>query len=108
MRGRSTRSDAHLGYKSRQSDINLKTKCCFLARLHQLCVIQRLLASGLYTIVQFSHNVRLVVSSDAAVRFGPVQRTFCLNLEPDLWFGSSRLLNLGLDLEGPVQQVRFG
>jgi hypothetical protein len=46
--------------------------------------------------------------SDAAVRFGPVQRTFCLNLEPDLWFGSSRLLNLGLDLEEPVQQVRFG
>ena len=46
--------------------------------------------------------------SDAAVRFGPVQRTLCPNLEPDLWFGSSRLLNLGLDLEGPVQQVRFG
>jgi hypothetical protein len=48
------------------------------------------------------------VSSDAAVRFGPVQRMLCLNLELDLWFGSSRLLNLGLDLEGPVQQVRFG
>ena len=46
-------------------------------------------------------------TSDAAVRFGPVQRTLCPNLEPDLWFGSSRLLNLGLDLEGPVQQVRF-
>ena len=49
-----------------------------------------------------------VRSSDAAVRFGLVQRTLCLNLEPDLWFGSSRLLNLGLDLEEPVQQVRFG
>jgi len=47
-------------------------------------------------------------ASDAAVRFGPVQRTLCLNPEPDLWFGSGRLLNLGLDLEGPVQQVRFG
>ena len=46
--------------------------------------------------------------SDAAVRFGPVQRTLCLNPEPDLWFGSGRLLNLGLDLEEPVQQVRFG
>ena len=46
--------------------------------------------------------------SDAAVRFGPVQRTLGLNLGPDLRFGSSRLLNLGLDLEGPVQQVRFG
>ena len=46
--------------------------------------------------------------SDAAVQFGPVQRTLCLNLGPDRWFGSSRLLNLGLDLEGPVQQVRFG
>ena len=48
------------------------------------------------------------LDSDAAVRFGPVQRTLCPNLEPDLWFSSSRLLNLGLDLEGPVQQVRFG
>ena len=47
-------------------------------------------------------------NSDAAVRFGPVQRTLCLNLGPDLWFGSSRLLNLGLDLEGPVRKVRFG
>jgi len=47
-------------------------------------------------------------NSDAAVRFGPVQRTLCLNLGPDLWFGSSRLLNIGLDLEGPVRQVRFG
>ena len=46
--------------------------------------------------------------SDAAVRFGPVQRAICLNLEPDLWFGSNRLLNLGLDLEVLVQQVRFG
>ena len=51
---------------------------------------------------------RLDATSDAVVRFGPVQRTFCLNLEPDLWFGSSGLLNLGLDLEGLVQQVRFG
>ena len=47
-------------------------------------------------------------TSDAMVQFGPVQRTLCLNLELDLWFSSSRLLNLGLDLEGPVQQVRFG
>ena len=45
--------------------------------------------------------------SDAAVRFNPVQRTLCLNPELDLWFGSGRLLNLGLDLEGPVQQVQF-
>jgi hypothetical protein len=51
------------------------------------------------------HGVR---SSDATVQFGPVQKAFCLNLEPDLWFGSSRLLNLGLDLEGPIQQVQFG
>ena len=42
------------------------------------------------------------------VQFGPVQRTLCLNPEPDLWFGSGRLPNLGLDLEGPVQQVQFG
>ena len=48
------------------------------------------------------------LTSDAAVRFGPVQRILCLNLGPDFWFGSSRLLNLGLDLEGPVWQVRFG
>ena len=47
-------------------------------------------------------------TSDAAVQFGPIQRTLCLNLGPDQWFGSSRLLNLGLDLEGPVQQVWFG
>jgi len=46
--------------------------------------------------------------SDAAVRFGPVQRTLRLNLGPDLWFGSSRLLNFGLDLEGPVRSGRFG
>ena len=46
--------------------------------------------------------------SDATVQFGPVQRVLCLNPEPDLWFGSSRLRNLGLDLEGPVQQVQFG
>jgi len=51
---------------------------------------------------------RPLLSSDATVRFGPVQRTLCPNLELDLWFGSSRLVNLGLDLEGPVQQVRFG
>jgi len=50
----------------------------------------------------------MIIHSDAAIRFGRVQRTLCLNLEPDLWFGSSRLLNLGLDLEEPVQQVRFG
>ena len=42
-------------------------------------------------------------TSDAVVRFGPVQRTLCLNPEPDLWFSSGILLNLGL-----VQQVRFG
>jgi hypothetical protein len=45
-------------------------------------------------------------TSDAAVRFGPVQRALCLNLGLDLWFGSEELSNLGLDLEGPVQQVR--
>jgi hypothetical protein len=37
--------------------------------------------------------VRSVLFSDAVVQFGPVQRTLCLNL--------------GLDLKGPVQQVRF-
>ena len=47
-------------------------------------------------------------TSDATVWFGPVQRTLCLNPEPDLWFSSRRLLNLGLDFEGPVQQVQFG
>ena len=45
-------------------------------------------------------------SSDAAVWFGPVQRALCLNPGLDLQFGSDKFLNLGLDLEGPVQQVR--
>ena len=58
-------------------------------------------------VVIYDHRCDNPLHSDAAVQFGPVQRTLCLNLEPDLWFGSSRLLNLGLDLEGPVQQVRF-
>ena len=35
-----------------------------------------------------------VTRRNSVVRFGPVQRTLCLNL--------------GLDLEGPVRQVRFG
>ena len=47
-----------------------------------------------------------ITISDAAVRFGPVQRALCLNLGLDLWFGSEELSNLGLDLEGPVQRVR--
>ena len=49
-----------------------------------------------------------VEHSDAAVQFGPVQRTLCLNLGLDRWFGSIRLLNLGLVLEGLGQQVQFG
>jgi hypothetical protein len=42
------------------------------------------------------------------VQFGRVQRTLGLNLEPDLWFSSSRLLNFELVLEGLVQQVQLG
>lgn len=42
-------SDAvHFGYKNR----HLKPGCCFLAHLHQLCAIQRLLSSKSVTIVQ--------------------------------------------------------
>jgi hypothetical protein len=37
--------------------------------------------------------------SDVTVRFGPVQEALFLNPGLDLQFGSSRLLNLGLDLE---------
>jgi len=48
-----------------------------------------------------------MLSSDAAVQFGPVQRTLCLNPELDLWFSSGRVLSLGLVLEGLVQQVQF-
>ena len=59
------------------------------------------LAYGYFNTIQL-----LFLSSDAAVRFGPVQRALCLNLGLDLWFGSEELSNLGLDLEGPVQQVR--
>ena len=63
--------------------------------------------SDFLILVNFLINASLL-SSDVVVRFGPVQRTLCLNLGPDLWFGSSRLLNLGLDLEGLVRQVWFG
>ena len=57
--------------------------------------------SGIYRSVSIEIVRTMIIHSDAAIRFGRVQRTLCLNLEPDLWFGSSRLLNLELDLEEP-------
>ena len=53
-------------------------------------------------------NVHLCVASrDAAVRFGPVQGHFPPNLKPDRRSGSPNSLNPELDLDEPVQMVRF-
>ena len=48
------------------------------------------------------------MSSDTAVRFGPVQQAFHLNLGLDHRSSSANLLNLGPDFGGPVHQVRSG
>jgi hypothetical protein len=53
------------------------------------------------------HAAPLLWIRDAAVRFGPVQRHFLLNLKPDHWSGSPNPLNLGPDLVERVQMVRF-
>ena len=42
----------------------------------------------------------------AAVRFGPVQHDFLLNLKLDRWSGSANPLNLGPDLPEPVERVQ--
>ena len=47
------------------------------------------------------------VPRDAAVRFGPVQGHFPLNLKPDRQSGSPNSLNPELDLDEPVQMVQF-
>jgi hypothetical protein len=44
---------------------------------------------------------------DAAVRFGPVRGHFPPNLKPDRRSGSLNSLNPELDLDEPVQMVRF-
>jgi hypothetical protein len=61
---------------------------------------------GRPVVVVLISNDGSVGHSDATVRFGPVQRALCLNPGLDLQFGSDKFSNLGLDLEGPVQQVR--
>ena len=48
------------------------------------------------------------MSSDTAVRFGPVQQAFHLNLGLDHRSSSVNLLNLGLDFRGLVHQVWSG
>jgi len=53
-------------------------------------------------------SVRFPVhSSVATVRFGSVRKPFWLNPEPNLRFSSGKCLNLKLNLEEPVQEVRF-
>ena len=49
---------------------------------------------------------RWAVVRVAAVRFGPVQHDFLLNLKPDRWSGSANSLNLGPDLPEPVERVQ--
>jgi hypothetical protein len=53
------------------------------------------------------HSKLLYSGRDAAVRFGPVQGNFPPNLKLDRRSGSPNSLNPELDLDEPVQMVRF-
>ena len=46
--------------------------------------------------------------SDGKVRFSSVRSLFCLNHEPDHWFGSEIFLNLELNCQFRFKMVRFG